>query len=181
MKGLMLLADGFEDSEALATRDVLLRSGLIIVTASIKNDLAIKSSFQIELKADIKLSEVNLEEFDFLVIPGGGRGVKELASSPMVSKVIKYFFGKNLLIAAICAAPSLLGKMGILDNKNYTCFPGYEFGLGHKIEDVGVVVDGHLITARSVFFSFEFGLEIINFLLGKDTSNKVKDSMKAKL
>ena len=177
MKGLFILADGFEDTEALTTRDVLLRAGFDIVTCSIKDETSVTTSFGIDLFSDISCNNVNPTDYDFIVLPGGGGGVRKLYSSNFVKDTLVYF--ENKYMFAICAAPAVLGKYGYLNNKNFTCFPGFEEGInGHYNDKDGVVVDGNIITARSMFYSIEFGLAITKLLLGEAKAEEVERNLK---
>ncbi|MCF0117556.1 MAG: DJ-1/PfpI family protein [Bacilli bacterium] len=174
MRGLLLLADGFEDTEALTTRDVLLRAGFELVTCSIKDERSVTSSFGLDVMADACAPYVDVNEFDFLILPGGGQGVRNLASSHFVAQTINNFMNTSRYIFAICAAPSLLGRLGFLKDRNFTCFPGFEGGFGGNYKkDEGVVVDGKIITARSMYYSIEFALAIID-LLKDDADVKLK-------
>lgn len=177
MKGLMLLADGFEDTEALSTRDVLIRGGIDMITCSVKNEPAVMSSMGIELYADTTYRGVTLDDYDFIVLPGGGGGTRILYTSEFVKDALKHF--ENKLMCAICAAPSVLGKYGYLNNKKFVCFPGFEDGImGHYQSDGTVVVDGNIITARSMYYSIEFGLTILKTLLGEEACKKALVGMK---
>ncbi len=174
MKGLLLLADGFEDTEALTTRDVLIRAGIEVVTASINESRQVTSSFGITLLADHPLELVgDLYSYDFLVLPGGGRGTQNLRESKPVRNLIKTFYEHNKLICAICAAPSILGEMGYLADCKYTCFAGFNKGIKGEFTANEVEVDGNIITARSMHYSVDFALAIIEKLLGKETKEKV--------
>lgn len=177
IKGLFVLADGFEDTEALTTRDVLLRAGIEIVTCSIKDETSVVSSFGVEMFADINCNNLNFSEYDFICLPGGGNGVRKLYSSSFVKDALKHF--ENKYMFAICAAPAVLGKYGYLNNKRFTCYPGFEDGiLGKYNGDEGVVIDGNIITAKSMYYSIPFALAIVEVLLGKDESNKLEEILK---
>ncbi len=180
MKGLLLLADGFEDSEGLTTRDILTRAGIEVVTSSIKTSKDVTSSFGIHLLSDITINEVNPSEYDFIVLPGGGKGTTNLKASKDVDRIIDIFVSQNKLIAAICAAPSLLGRKGLLKDKHYTCFRGCNEGEG-IFTGSEVEVDGNFITARSMMYSIPFALEIINKLLGKEVVNNVLIGLKGQV
>ena len=181
MKGLLLLADGFEDTEALTTRDVLIRSGLQIDNASIKDNPLVTSSHGISFSINnLLLKEVDLSEYDFLILPGGGRGTQNLISSKLVEETIKFFMDRHLLVAAICAAPTVLGKYGYLHNKKFTCYRGCEVGVdgiftGERVERVD-----NIITGRSMLCSVDFALEIIDFLQGKAQKEKIFDQINGK-
>ena len=123
MRGLLLLADGFEDTEALTTRDVLIRAGIEITTASINDRREVQSSFGVFVLADALLKLIfDTTPYDFLVLPGGGRGTRNLGESQLVAMYIEKFVKANKLVCAICAAPSILGKLGYLTTEKYNCF-----------------------------------------------------------
>lgn len=169
MKGLMLLADGFEDVEALASRDVLVRAGIEIVTSSIKDNKEVTTSHGVKLFTDISSEELNdYDSYDFIVLPGGGRGVENLLKWYRIEQVISKFAINNKLICAICAAPMVLGKCGLLTNKRYTCYAGCNVGLEGEYTASEIEIDDNILTGRSMLFSVDFGLAIIEYLLGKE-------------
>ena len=181
MKGLILLANGFEDTEALTTRDILLRAGIEVDTCSINENRQVQSSFGIILLSDKPLlHSFDYSSYDFLVLPGGGRGVKNLSESKEAKSIILDFYNKNKLIAAICAAPSILGKMGLLKDKRFTCYAGFSQGYDGIFTGNEVEVDGNFITARSMKYSVDFGLAIINKLLGEEVKQKVITGIEGK-
>lgn len=178
MKGLIILADGFEDTEALTTRDVLIRAGLEVVTASITNTVVVESSFGIKTEANILLKTIkSLDEYNFIVLPGGGRGTRNLHVCEFLKAYLDDFIHQNKLVCAICAAPSVLGKYGYLKNKKYTCFAGFNKGIEGIFTANKVERDGNIITARSMHYSIPFALEIIDYLLGKEIKEKVLEGL----
>ena len=174
MKALIVYADGFEDVEALATRDVLVRAGIEVYDAKINEgeDLVI-SSHKVALSGFKTLKNVNLSEFAAIIIPGGSRGVNNLLQSAQVSELIKEFYKNDKLVCAICAGPMVLNKAGILANHRFTCYPGCEEGLAGSYTGEEVVVDHKLVTARSMLYSIPFGLAIIELLLGSTVKEKI--------
>ena len=174
MKLLMLLADGFEDTEALTTRDVLIRAGIEVTTASITDRIEVESSFGVRVLADALLKLIfDTTPYDGIILPGGGRGTKNLSESPLVEMYLQKFASKNKLLCAICAAPSILGKYGYLVNQKYTCFAGFNIGIAGDFTGNEVEKSNNIITARSMQFSIPFALTIIEALLGKNTKEKV--------
>ncbi len=179
MHGLLLLANGFEDTEALTTRDVLIRSGIKITIASISANNIVMSSFGVCVLADTLLKDIkDTSTFDFLILPGGGRGTQNLKESLDVKKILLDFYNNNKLICAICAAPSILGMYGLLKEKKYTCFAGFNKGFEGNFTGNEVEVDGNIITARSMQYSINFALAIIKKLLGEEIQNKVATSLR---
>lgn len=174
MKGLIILADGFEDTEALTTRDVLIRAGLEVITASISDTTLVESSFGIRVEANVLLKKIkDLSEFEFIILPGGGRGTRNLHACEFLKAYLDDFMLHNKLVCAICAAPSVLGKYGYLENRKYTCFAGFNEGIDGIFTENEVERDGNIITARSMHYSIPFALEIIDYLLG----NKIKEKV----
>jgi len=172
VKILVLLADGFEDVEALSVIDILKRAKLEVDLVSIKNHEVVSSS-QVKYLFDSLISEVDENEYDLLFLPGG-RGVKLLDESVEVKQLIEAFYKKEKWIAAICAAPSILGKMGYLDHRNFTCFPSFEQyaenGIYHEVD---VIQDGFIITGRGVAYAMEFALYLVKLLTDEKVYNEV--------
>lgn len=170
----MLYADGFEDVEAIATRDVLVRAGIEVVDVKIKEDSQIVvSSHKISLTGFLSAKNINVEELSALILPGGSRGVNNLLQSSEVNRLVKEFNDKHKWVCAICAAPMVLAKNGLLHNKRYTCYPGCNEGLDGIYTGEEVVVTDNIVTARSMLYSIPFGLTIIELLLGKDTKERI--------
>lgn len=179
MRGLLLLADGFEDTEALTTRDVLTRAGIEITTVSITDRLEVESSFGVHVLADALLKLIfDTTPYDFLILPGGGRGTKNLSDSPLVAMYIQKFVSAGKLVCAICAAPSILGKLGYLKNQKYTCFAGFNAGIDGIFTGNEVEISGNFVTARSMKYSIDFALAIIEKLLGSQIKSKVEIGLK---
>ncbi|MFY9422428.1 MAG: DJ-1 family glyoxalase III [Bacilli bacterium] len=178
MKGLVIIADGFEDTEAIATIDVLKRSKLEITTASF-DSLEVTSAFNLKVKADKLMKDVREEEYDFLVIPGGRAVFNVLDKKKEVSDLIVKFAESGRLVAAICAAPMLIGKLGLLKERKYTCFPTCEEGIeGILQQKKGVVRDGNIITAKAMAYSLDFALEIVEYLQGDKQREAVNKNIR---
>lgn len=174
MKVLIIYADGFEDVEALATRDVLVRAKLDVFDAKINEDNEIvTSSHNLSIKGFNSLNNIDVNDFDAVILPGGSRGVNNLLKSDKVISLIKEFHNKNKLVCAICAAPMVLNKAGLLKEKRFTCYPGCEKGLEGIYTGEEVVVLDKMITARSMLYSLPFGLAIIEKLLGKEVRDTI--------
>ena len=182
MKALIILENGFEDVEALCTYDILKRSGIELVKASL-NELNVQTSYGHIINTDCLLKDIkNPEnEFDFLILPGGKAVFNVLDKSEEIDVLIDKFYFANKLIASICAAPLLIGKRGYFNGLNYTCFPGCNEKIisGTKVED-GVVVSGNFITATSMYYSTSFALEIIKFMQGEEQKEKVLKNIMGK-
>lgn len=174
MKVLIIYADGFEDVEALATRDVLVRAKIDVIDAKINEDNEIvTSSHNLSIKGFKSLNNIDVNDFDAVILPGGSRGVNNLLKSDKVISLLKEFANKDKLVCAICAAPMVLNKAGLLKEKRFTCYPGCEKGLDGIYTGEEVVVLDKIITARSMLYSIPFGLAIIEKLLGKEVRDTI--------
>lgn len=173
----VLLANGFEEIEALTPVDIMRRAGICVKTVSITDDLYIMGAHDILVKADMKLSEVNKGQMDLLMLPGGA-GHVNLDESEDVHSLINYANENNRFIAAICASPSIIGKMGLLKGKKATAFPGFEqYLVGADVVSDKVAVDGKIITAKGAGASAEFGFSIVEKLIDKKTADQLKETM----
>ena len=174
MQGLIILANGFEDSEAIITIDLLRRSKIKLDLVSLDKELNITSSHQVKYICDKSYQDINLSKYDFLIIPGGQAVFKYHLNSNLTKSIVKFFMDQKRLVACICAAPMILGVMGYLKGKNYTCFPGCESSdyEGHY-QNQKVVVDGNIITAQAMGATFEFCQAIITKLESADKASEV--------
>ena len=180
MKLLMLFVDRFEDTEAIATLDVLKREGFEVTTASLMSREEVNPKYVKSVLADAKIEDVNYKEYDGLIIPGGPGSFQIMPTLPIVNELIKYFVENNKLVAAICAAPHLLGVLGYLNNKDFTVHPGFETVCrgGRYHRGKGVVRDGNIITAKSMYYSIQFALEIVRYFLGDAQALALEESLK---
>ena len=174
MKGLILITNNFEDVEAIATVDVLRRAKIDIDYVSINDELEAHTQSNLYIKCDKLLKDINLGSYDFLVIPGGKAVMSELKNRKEIPSIINHFASSGKLVASICAAPYLVGRMGFFEKGKYTCFPGCNEGVTEgKRVDKGVVRFNNFITAKSMAYSIDFALEIIEYLLGKAIRNQI--------
>lgn len=172
-KVAVFLAPGFEECEALMTVDLLRRAQLDTTMYSIHNTDEVTGSHNITVKADKKLNELN-ELFDCVILPGGMPGTKYLMESKEVNALVVEHFNQNRLVAAICAAPSVLGELQLLQGKKATCFPGFEDQLhGAEVLNQKAVADGNIITAKGLGAAVEFAHAIISFLINSKTADQV--------
>ena len=178
MKGIILITNFFEDVEAIATVDVLRRAKIDIEYASLNETLDAKTQSNLQIKCDKLLSEVDINKYDFLVIPGGRAVMSDLKNRSMVNTIITAFASQEKLVASICAAPYLVGRLGYFEGGKYTCFPGCNEGVekGKRV-DKGVVVYKNFITAKSMAYSIDFALEIIEYLLGSNVRKQIDRSV----
>lgn len=159
----MLLAEGFEETEAIGALDVMRRAGLKVQTVGITGKY-VCGSHGVEVTADIEKNEMDFDEIDGVVLPGGMPGTENLKSDSTAIRAVKLCAERGLLTAAICAAPMILGQLGLLKGKRATCYPGYEKELdGAECCTDSVSVDGNIITARGAGVSMLFGARIADF------------------
>ncbi|HOF42981.1 MAG TPA: DJ-1/PfpI family protein [Bacilli bacterium] len=179
MKGLILLANGFEEAEAIITIDILRRAKLDVTLASVGLDLTVTSSHNIQVLADTRLSDVISEEYGFLIIPGGLKSVLTFHSSSLVSEIVEEFVLNQKIIGAICAGPTVLSRLGLLKGKKFTCFPGLDEYLksGAYHPEKEVIVANNIITARAMAHTIEFALEIVKKILGKEEAKRIEKAI----
>jgi 4-methyl-5(b-hydroxyethyl)-thiazole monophosphate biosynthesis len=171
-KVLVPLAEGFEEIEALATVDVLRRAGIDVVVAGFPGTI-VKGRSGVKVVADMRIDEIDHKQFDCIVLPGGNPGYINLGKSKKVIEIINDFNTQKKLIAAICGAPSILAKHGILDDKRATIFPGMEREIPRP-RNANVVTDGHIITSQGPGTALEFAFEIVKTLLGSGKAEEIK-------
>ena len=170
----MLLGTGFEETEAIAPLDLLRRAGVDILTVGI-NGKIVYGSHKIGVEADIELGEVNLTNLEMVILPGGLGGVASIRASKEAMDIVRFAYENNKFTAAICAGPTVLADLGIVDGKNATCYPGCEDGMGNAKmqENAASVIDGKLITGTSAGCAVPFGLSLIEVLKGKDEAERI--------
>lgn len=163
---IVLLADGCEECEALLVVDLLRRAGLEVVTASIMGRLEIASAHGVRLLADVLAEELDFSQADMLVLPGGMPGTSHLAASALVREQC-LAFARNRWVAAICAAPSVLADLGLLEGQPATCYPGFEAKMGGALlSSEAVTVAGRVVTGRALGAAIPFALTLIRELVG---------------
>lgn len=174
-KSFLFLAAGFEETEALATVDVLRRGGVNVETVSVMKEQEVEGAHGVVVKADRLLHQMLEEEADFLIFPGGMPGAQNLSDSKPLMDRLKIHFEQGGRIAAICAAPALvLGKLSLKKSIRMTCYPGFEKYLpGIDVLSERVVTDDNIITGRGPGYAFAFGLEIVKYIYGEAKANEV--------
>lgn len=173
----MILADGFEEIEALEPLDILRRGGIDVKTVSIMETKSVIGAHNIEVMADIKMTDVSLDDMDMVILPGGA-GHELLDASNDVHTMLNYAVAYNRYIAAICASPSILGKKQLLSGKKATCFPGFEkYCYNAIITNEQAVLDGQIITGKGAGAAGEFGFLLLSVLKDKDTADKLRKTM----
>lgn len=177
----VFLAEGFEEIEALTPVDILRRGKVEVKTVGVGGKI-ITSSHGIPVTADITTDELSgLSNAEAVVLPGGMPGTLNLEKNETVINAVKYCYDNNKLIGAICAAPSVLGHLGILKGKRATAFPGFDKELyGADFRNDYVAHDGMIITARGMGVSVDFALELLTVLKDGETADRVKNSIQCR-
>lgn len=161
---VMLMVDGFEEAEAIATADVLARLGFELCLTGVENEL-VTGAHGIIVKTDRLIADIALDDFDALVLPGGMPGSMNLRDSAAVIDLVQNAEVAGKVIAAICAAPMVLAQAGVIEGKRVTCYPGFEEHLGTAVcTGARCEQDGNIVTAKGVGVSFEFGAAIAQAL-----------------
>lgn len=177
----VFLAEGFEEIEALTPVDILRRGGVEVITVGVTGKI-VASSHKIPVTADITIDDIkNYNELEAVILPGGMPGTLNLEKNDTVINSVKHCISNNILVGAICAAPSILGHLGFLEGKNATAFPGFETELkGAKLDKEYVSHDGMIVTARGMGVSTEFALKLLEILRGVDVAVKIKDTIQCR-
>lgn len=173
---LVVLADGFEEVEALCPIDMLRRSGAHVTLAALSNKIVV-SSHHVTFVADALLDAVKDQEWDAIVLPGGGKGAENLAASEAVLTTVVRLFNEGKLVAAICASPAVvLGGSGILEGRKVTCYPGCDSAAPSISFDhtCRVIRDGNLITSEGAGTALEFAMEIVGYLFGEESRSALE-------
>ena len=176
----LFLANGFEEIEALTPVDVLRRAGVEVKTVSINPTLSVQGAHGIEVTSDITLDGYDESEAEMIILPGGSEGTKNLGDSEEIKKIILSAVEKDLYIAAICAAPTILAKMGLLTGLKATCYPSLASVLLEnkvKYKNDKVVSDKRFITSMGAGTSGDFAFVLVDKLVGKRESDSLRISM----
>jgi 4-methyl-5(b-hydroxyethyl)-thiazole monophosphate biosynthesis len=173
---LVLLADGFEELEFVAPTDILRRGGVNLTTASIRDSEMVRGAHNISVMADMRLKDNQLA-FDLVVLPGGGKGTENLGESEMVLDLVRRQNREGRLLAAICAAPTVLAKAGVLQGHKATSYPSVKdevaAGCAEYLED-RVVRSGNIFTSRGAGTAVEFGYALLAALEGQEKADEIK-------
>ena len=177
-KVYLFLADGFETVEALAPVDVMRRAGIEVVTVSIMGRHEVLSAQNVKVAADELWENVSLGDASALVLPGGGVGTDNLSAHAPLRAALAEAHSKGVLVAAICAAPMVLGRTGLLEGRKATCYPGCEGDLfGAEYTAAPVQEDDNIITGCGPGVSFDFGFAIVERLCGAETVTTLRSQM----
>ena len=172
------LANGFEDIEALAPVDILRRGGVEVVTVSITASLSVETAHGVTVEADCHIADTDLSDADLLVLPGGMPGASNLMESEDVCNALIEQAKTGKLIGAICAAPMVLGKLGLLEGKRATCYPGFEQYLdGATPTGELVTVDGNITTAKGPGAAMAFGYQLLSNFIAAEELEALKNGM----
>lgn len=176
-KIIIPISNGFEEIETISIIDVCRRANIEVTIAAVEN-LQTIGAHNVKIEADCKIEEINSDDFDMIVLPGGLPNAFTLADNEKVQSLLKEFKEKDKNIGAICAAPYALHKAGVL-NENFTCYPSFEqkIKLNGYHEDDAVVIDNKVITSRGPATAMIFALEIVTILCGEETSTDVKNGL----
>lgn len=173
----MFLGTGFEETEAVAPLDLLRRAGIAVKTVGL-NGPVITGSHGIPVVADMEISDLDISDAEMVVLPGGLGGVASIRACAPAMEAIKKIWEAGKFTAAICAGPTVLADLGIVDGKNATCYPGCEEGMGSaKMVAQAAVRDGNLITGTSAGCAIPFGLKLIEALKGEAEAIRIADQI----
>ena len=171
----ILLAPGFEEAEALVPADLLRRAGIDTALVALTDEL-VPGGQGITVKADLTLDQVSLENASMIVLPGGSRGVANLGDDPRVEALVRAAAARDLWLAAICAAPSLFSRWGLLDGRKAVCYPTWSDRLtGAQFQpEQPLAEDGRFLTGQAAGASFDFGLKLVATLAGPEKAEEVR-------
>lgn len=173
MKAYIFLADGLEEIEAITPIDLLRRASIDVCTVSVHDRLEITGAHAIQLKADKLYTECDFSDATLLLLPGGMPGTTHLGEHAGLCQLLQQHAQAGKQIAAICAAPSILGKLGLLQGKKATCYPGFEAFLGDSSVPAQVVIDGHFTTGKGPGAAYDFSLQLIARLAGQEIADRI--------
>ena len=177
-KAIVFLANGFEEMEATGTIDILRRGGVEVNILTINSSREVTGAHGMVYLADQILAEADCSTADALILPGGMPGATNLNACAPLRELLKAHYAQEKLIAAICAAPLVLGGLGFLQGRKATCYPGFEEQLtGASVTGEAVEVDDHIITGRGPGLVFNFGLALVAYLQGIETADQVAEGM----
>lgn len=174
----VLMAPGFEEAEALVPVDLLRRAGIEVRLVSIDKPL-VRGGHGMIVFCDTMLKDVELEQADLIFLPGGGQGVENLGAEPKVEALVRNAAEKGVLLAAICAAPTLFCRWGFLEGRQAVCYPTWADRLtGAQFQpEAAVVQDGPFITGKAAGAAFEFGLKLVEVLASPEKAEQVKNEI----
>ncbi len=176
----IFLCDGYESTEAVTTAGILRRAKFDVRFVGVESKV-VRSMFGLKIETDISIDEVDKSNIEAIVLPGGMPGTTNLESNDKVREIINFCFKNRVLICAICAAPSIIGKMGLLSGKVACCYPGFEkFLVNASISYDNVCVDDKIVTSRGPGTAIDFGLSIVSILKNKRAASLISDGVQYK-
>jgi len=179
----VFLTNGFEETEAVCPIDLMRRAGIEVITVSMEETKEVKGTMGITFIADTTWDKLDFErdaanDLELVFLPGGQPGSSHLSANKFVLDYVKRTYDAGIFVSAICAAPMVLGKLGILEGREAICYPGFESRLtGAKISDKNCVRDGNVITANGIGSVEKFGLALVEALRGKEASEEVRKAV----
>ena len=174
----MMVANGYEEVEMLTVVDLLRRAGMTCDIISVTGEKELTSSHKVTVMADLLYEEADFDSYDALVIPGGMPGTTTLGKHAGVGGQLKKAYVDGRLIAAICAAPTVFGKLGLLEGKKAICYPGMEDQLtGAEVTCESAVCDGNIITSRGMGTAIDFGLAILKYYEGEEAAASMAEKI----
>lgn len=184
MKAYLLLCKGFEEVEAIATADVLKRADIDVVLVSPYGDKTVEGAHKITVIVDECFENADVYnaprfgDADAVILPGGQPGTRNLKAAKAVADMVRDYDTRRKVVAAICAAPTVLGAAGLLENKHCTCFPGCENELGGGLyTGEAAVVEDNIVTGKSMGCALDFAVAIVAQLLGDEEAQRVRNSL----
>ena len=174
----ILLGKGFEEAEAVVPADLLRRAGVEVALVGVGGK-QIPGAHGITVTADLTLKELDPEQVELLMLPGGMGGVETLSGDLRAQALIQHCYDEGRWLAAICAAPTILANLGMLDRRRAVCYPGMEDLMGSAVVQKGsqVVVDGHIVTGEGPGSAFPFGLKLVEVLKGPEAAGQVRHAV----
>ena len=178
IKVAIFLAEGLEEIEALAVVDILRRALVTVDVVSITDTHEVTGSHDIRIIADKVIADISFDDYEMLILPGGMPGTTNLEACKPLTDAIRAFDASGKKLAAICAAPGILGRMGLVQGKRTCCYPGIDVHMkGAEVLPVEALTDGHITTGRGFGCAIPFGLEIVRVLLGEEKAAALKDEI----
>jgi len=178
MRCAVFLANGFEESEAVVPADLLRRGGMDVDLLSMEKETVVEASHGMKIVCDHLFSLVDPDSYDVFVVPGGKKGTAALHNNEVFKEALARHYMAGKLTCMICAAPSILGEMGYLKGKHFTCYPDfYKDFFGGTYEEVSAIRDGNLVTGKGMGASCDFGLTILRALLPEDAVKEIEEGI----
>lgn len=173
-KAYVFAAQGVEEIECLTQVDLLRRAGIEVIICAVGKDLTIQGSHGISFRADVPIEDADVKDADALILPGGMPGTLNLKKNQRVRAAVQAYDREKKLVAAICAAPTVLSDCGVLNGRAATCYPGLEEQLtGAKFRTDAVVLDGHILTSRGLGTAISFALAIVAYLKDRKAADEL--------